>query len=69
MLRDPGKHLRSDLILIMEGELKIRPTISRQQFVRPGLSLQLPADSLQRGEYTLCLASGPPAHWLPRMTG
>lgn len=67
--RNSGEHPRTNFIRIVEREHEVRPTIACEGLVRPGLTLQLPADSEQSREDTTCLGSGPSGHELRRAEG
>ena len=45
--RDAWQHFRPDFLTVMKSKDKILPTLPAQDFVRPGLPLDLPSDFLK----------------------
>jgi hypothetical protein len=50
MFRDPRQHLRTDFVLIVEGEHVVRESVTAQGAMGAALPLDPPAESKQRSE-------------------
>lgn len=53
MLCDPRQHLWTNLVLVVKSEHHVQITCSRENLVRTGFALDLPANSQKRGENAL----------------
>ena len=61
-LRNTREHSRTDLFAVMEREDEIGPTGTRKGFVRAGLALENPSDSIKSGDDLPGLARRPRRH-------
>src|SRR5947209_13975396 len=62
VLCDAGRHLRADLIFVVEGEDHVGPAGAREGRVGTRLPLYAPADAAQRREDALGFRGRPLAH-------
>jgi hypothetical protein len=60
--RNPRQHSRAQFLSIMECENEVRPAFAGEGSMRPGLSLDPPADAQERGKQASCLGTRPLAH-------
>ena len=58
MLRDPIQNLAAKLVIVVEGELVVRPAFAGQKLVGASLPLDPPANSLQSRSTRRALVAG-----------
>ena len=69
MLGDARKHLVADLVVIVEREHVVRPSVAREGFVGARLPLDTPASAEEGGEQTPGAGGRPGCHELTTRCG
>lgn len=62
MLRDPGQHSRTELVLIVEREYEVGPADAAQDAMGARFTFELPANAEKRGQDSPGLRGTPTAH-------